>query len=87
MEVECDAISLMADVQRRRSGLLIDSMIVLARVDSYVAESVVAFVHLEHPMVSISIDVRLCCELSMMFLVLSQDQYPAWLIRAMSVAC
>ena len=51
--VECDVIVWMADPQRWCSGLVIDSMIVLASVGSYEAESVVAFVHLEYLMVSL----------------------------------
>ena len=45
--VECDVIVWMADTQRRCSGLVIDSMVVLGSVGSYEAESVVALVHLE----------------------------------------
>ena len=56
-------ITWMADVQRRCSGLVINSMFVLARAGPYEAESVAAFVHLEHSMVSFSIGVRLCCKI------------------------
>ena len=66
----------MADVQRRRSRIVIDAMIALARIGLYDAESVVAYVHLEHPMVSFSIDVRLCCELF--------DDVPSAVARSLS---
>ena len=40
-------------MQRRFIGVVIDSMIVVARVGSYEAESGFVFVHLEDPMVSL----------------------------------
>ena len=43
----------MADTQRRCSGLVIDSMIVVRRVGPYEAESGLVFVHQEYLMVSL----------------------------------